>query len=72
MAADKALAALPQPEEEAAQLAADQAEEEDGGIDIANIEGRVKDSSIRKIGEIVETHPEEALAIIRNWLYQEA
>ncbi|MCH7930287.1 MAG: hypothetical protein IIA01_07270 [Proteobacteria bacterium] len=60
--------------EEAAQLAADKAaeEEDDGGIDIANIEGRVKDSSIRKIGEIVDTHPEEALAIIRNWLYQEA
>ena len=70
---DEAQAALPQPEGAAAQLAAAQAEEEDdGGLDISNIEGRVKDSSIRKIGEIVDTHPEEALAIIRNWLYQEA
>ena len=67
---DEAQAALAQPEE-VAQLANEE-EEEDDGIDIANIEGRVKDSSIRKIGEIVESHPEEALAIIRNWLYQEA
>ena len=40
-------------------------------IDIDKVEGRVKASSIRKIGEIVEKHPEEALSIVRNWLYQE-
>jgi flagellar M-ring protein FliF len=40
-------------------------------IDIDKVEGRVRASSIRKIGEIVEKHPEEALSIIRNWLYQE-
>nr|WP_040566875.1 flagellar basal-body MS-ring/collar protein FliF [Magnetospirillum molischianum] len=40
-------------------------------IDIDKVEGRVKASSIRKIGEIVEKHPEEALSIIRSWLYQE-
>jgi len=40
-------------------------------IDIDKVEGRVKASSIRKIGEIVEKHPEEALAIIRSWMYQE-
>lgn len=41
-------------------------------IDIDKVEGRVKASSLRKIGEIVEKHPEEALSIVRNWLYQEA
>lgn len=41
-------------------------------IDIDKVEGRVKASSLRKIGEIVDKHPDEALAIIRNWLYQEA
>ncbi|MDO8605428.1 MAG: flagellar basal-body MS-ring/collar protein FliF [Phaeospirillum sp.] len=41
-------------------------------IDIDKVEGRVKASSIRKIGEIVEKHPEEALSIIRNWMYQES
>ena len=41
-------------------------------IDIDKVEGRVKASSIRKIGEIVEKHPEEALSILRTWMYQES
>ena len=41
-------------------------------IDIDKVEGRVKASSLRKISDIVDKHPEEALAIIRTWLYQEA
>ena len=40
-------------------------------INISQVEGRVKASSVKKIGEIVDKHPEEALSIIRNWLYQE-
>jgi flagellar M-ring protein FliF len=39
-------------------------------IDIARIEGQVKASSLKKIGEIVDKHPEEAVSIVRNWLYQ--
>lgn len=39
-------------------------------IDIAQIEGQVKESSVRKVGEIVGKHPDEAMAIVRNWLYQ--
>jgi len=54
----------------------DAAPEEDDGfeelIDIDRVEGRVKASSVKKVGEIVDKHPEEALAIIRNWMYQEA
>jgi len=42
------------------------------GIDIALIEGRVKASSIRKVGELVDKHPEEAVAIMRSWMYQDA
>ncbi|WP_148561034.1 flagellar basal-body MS-ring/collar protein FliF [Magnetospira sp. QH-2] len=41
-------------------------------IDIDRVEGRVKASSVKKINEIVEKHPEEALSIIRNWMYQES
>ena len=41
-------------------------------IDIDRVEGRVKASSVKKVGEIVEKHPEEALAILRSWMYQEA
>ncbi len=40
-------------------------------IDIDQIEGRVKASSVKKVGEIVEKHPEEAIAILRSWLYQD-
>ena len=41
-------------------------------IDIDRVEGRVKASSVKKVGEIVEKHPEEALSIVRAWMYQEA
>ena len=49
-------------------------EEEDEGeqlIDLNRVEGRVRASSVRKIGEIVDQHPEEAVSIIRSWLYQQ-
>lgn len=39
-------------------------------IDISRIDGQVRESSIRKVGEIVQQHPEEALAIIRTWLHE--
>ncbi len=39
-------------------------------IDISRIEGQVRESSIKKVGEVVTAHPEEALAIIRTWLHQ--
>jgi flagellar M-ring protein FliF len=47
------------------------AEEIDQMIDINKVEGRVRASSVKKIGEIVDKHPDEAVAIIRNWLYAE-
>jgi len=40
------------------------------GIDLSQIEGQVRDSSVKKIGEVVNAHPDEALAIIRTWLHQ--
>ena len=40
-------------------------------IDIDRVEGRVKASSVKKVGEIVDKHPSEALAIVRAWIYQE-
>lgn len=42
----------------------------DNLIDIQRIEGQVRESSIRKVGEVVQSHPEEALAILRTWLHQ--
>ncbi len=40
-------------------------------IDIDRVEGRVKASSVKKMGEIVDKHPEEALSIVRSWMYQD-
>ncbi len=59
--------ALTAPAGEAVPAAADQFDEL---IDIDRVEGRVKASSVKKVGEIVEKHPEEALSIIRSWMYQ--
>lgn len=39
-------------------------------IDINRIEGQVRESSVKKVGEVVNSHPEEALAILRSWLHQ--
>lgn len=41
-------------------------------IDIAQVEGQVKESSVRKVGEIVIKHPDEATSILRSWLHQTA
>lgn len=46
-------------------------EEIDRMIDIGQIEGRVRASSLKKIGELVHSHPEEAVNIMRGWMYQE-
>lgn len=35
------------------------------------IDGQIRASSMRKIAEIVDKHPEETMQIIRNWLYEE-
>ena len=40
-------------------------------IDIGQVEGRVAASSLKKIGEIVEKHPDEAVSIVRSWMYQD-
>ena len=42
---------------------------EDTRIDIARIEGQVKASSVKKVSEFVERHPEESLSILRGWLH---
>jgi flagellar M-ring protein FliF len=41
----------------------------DGQIDLAQVEGRVRESTVKKVGEIVDKHPEEAVNIIRSWMY---
>ena len=60
--------------EQSAQVTEFGMEEDDDSeqlIDLQKVEGRVRASSVRKIGEIVDQHPEEAVSIIRSWLYQQ-
>ena len=40
-------------------------------VNVANIEGQLRASSIRKLAELVEKHPEESLTIMRGWMTQE-
>lgn len=60
--ADASAGALPSPE----QL------NEDMLIDIAQVAGKVKQSSVRKIGELVSNHPDESISILRSWLHETA
>jgi flagellar M-ring protein FliF len=62
--------ALPAPAQASSEAAAVKILPAQPGIDLSQIEGQVRDSSIKKIGEVVNSHPEEALAIIRTWLHQ--
>lgn len=39
-------------------------------IDIARIEGQVKASSVKRVSEFVETHPEESVSLLRSWLHE--
>ena len=40
-------------------------------IDLNQVEGRVRASSVRKISDLVDQHPEQAVNLIRQWVYQE-
>ncbi len=42
----------------------------DHRIDIAKIEGQVKASSIKRVSEFVDKHPDESVAILRTWLHE--
>ncbi len=54
--------ALPAPEKSATEAM----------IDIARIDGQVRESSVKKVGELVNHHPEEAVSIMRQWLHESA
>jgi flagellar M-ring protein FliF len=44
----------------------------DQKIDIARIEGQVKASSVKRVAEFVERHPDESVSILRTWLHDSA
>ncbi|MGD2132884.1 MAG: flagellar basal-body MS-ring/collar protein FliF [Maricaulaceae bacterium] len=43
---------------------------EDDTISVAQIDGKVRASSVRKVAEIVESHPDETVSILRTWLHE--
>jgi flagellar M-ring protein FliF len=45
--------------------------EDESMVNIAQIEGQMRASSLRRIGALVEKHPEETLSIMRGWMVQE-
>lgn len=77
---DKQLAANATPQLAAPSAVAQQLEEAEAAleegvesmIDLNRVDGRVKASSMKKMGEIIDKHPEEAVAIIRQWIYAES
>jgi flagellar M-ring protein FliF len=46
------------------------APDDDIGIDIARIEGQVRASSVKRVAEFVEKHPDESVSILRSWLHE--
>ncbi len=47
-------------------------QDDDMMVALANVEGSVRSSSLKRVGEFVDKHPDEAVAIVRNWMYKEA
>ena len=45
--------------------------EDESMVNIANVEGQLRASSIRRLSDLVEKHPEESLSIMRAWMQQE-
>jgi flagellar M-ring protein FliF len=41
-------------------------------VSIAQIEGQLRASSIRRISDLADKHPDETLSILRGWLAQES
>lgn len=37
-------------------------------IDMRSVQGRVKESSVKKVNEIIDQYPEESLGVVRNWM----
>jgi flagellar M-ring protein FliF len=42
--------------------------EEDDTVTMSNIQGQLRASSIRKVAQLVDTHPDTTLGIIRGWI----
>ncbi|RYG60222.1 MAG: flagellar M-ring protein FliF [Alphaproteobacteria bacterium] len=43
-------------------------EEDSSMIDIRSVQGRVRESAVKKVNDIVDQYPEESLGVVRNWM----
>ncbi len=50
------------------QLALPEPDDIEPAIDIAQIQGRVRASSVKRVAEVIDKHPDESVQIIRSWL----
>ena len=41
----------------------------DNKIDVAQVEGRIQESAIKKVANIIKANPDESVSIVRHWLY---
>ena len=41
---------------------------DDKRIKLARIRGQVKKSSVRKLTDLLEKHPEDSVAVLRSWI----
>ena len=41
----------------------------DTRIDVAQVEGRIQESAIKKVANIIKANPDESVSIVRHWLY---
>ena len=46
-------------------------ENEELMVNIAAVDGKIKASSIQKVNEIIDRYPNEAVSIVRSWMFQE-
>jgi flagellar M-ring protein FliF len=46
--------------------------EDESMVNVAQIEGQMRASSIRRLADLVEKHPDEAVAIVRGWMTPES
>jgi flagellar M-ring protein FliF len=45
---------------------------DDSMINVANIDGQLRASAIRRIAQLVDKHPDETLSIVRSWMQEGA
>lgn len=46
--------------------------EDETMVSVSNIDGQMRASSIRRIADLIDQHPEESLSIMRAWMHMEA